>query len=117
MSNPASETTPWNIQSARNLYNIDRWGGNYFDINAEGHVVARPLPESSAAVDVTDVIGEAKGRGLKLPLLIRFQDILRHRVETVNKMFRQSIELYGYQGRYRGDFPVKVNQLSGVNAS
>ncbi len=114
MSNPASENTPWNVQSARAVYNIDRWGASYFDINGEGHVVAKPLPESSAEVDITDVIEEAKGRGLKLPLLIRFQDILRHRVETINKMFRQSIEQYGYQGRYRGVFPIKVNQLREV---
>ena len=114
MSNPESDTSLWNIQSARNLYNIDRWGANYYDINAEGHVVARPSPESSAVVDLTDVIGEAKGRGLRLPLLIRFQDILRHRVETINLMFRQSIEQYGYQGRFRGVFPVKVNQLREV---
>ena len=66
------------------MYNINRWGAKYFDINDAGHVVARPLQEAGAAVDITDVIEEARGRGLKFPLLIRFQDILRHRVEAIN---------------------------------
>ncbi|MCL5097956.1 MAG: arginine decarboxylase, partial [Candidatus Omnitrophica bacterium] len=114
MSNPASDPADWDIQAARGLYNIDRWGANYFDINAEGHVVARPLQEAGAAVDLTDVIEAAKGRGLKFPLLIRFQDILRHRVETINLAFRSSIEQFNYQGHYRGVFPVKVNQLREV---
>jgi len=53
-------------------------------------------------VDITDVIEEAKGRGLKFPLLIRFQDILRHRVEALNLAFRGAITEYNYQGKYRG---------------
>lgn len=114
MSNPANDAGPWNSQTARSLYNIDRWGANYFDINAEGHVVARPLQENGAMVDLTDVVEEAKGRGLKLPLLIRFQDILRHRVETINLAFRNSIEQFNYRGHYRGVFPIKVNQLREV---
>jgi arginine decarboxylase len=104
----------WSIQAARSLYNIDRWGANYFDINEAGHVVAKPLQDAGAAVDITDVIGEAKGRGLRFPLLIRFQDILRHRVESVNQAFRNAIAEFNYQGRYRGVFPVKVNQLREV---
>ena len=65
-------------------------------------------------MDLTDVIEEAKGRGLKFPLLIRFQDILRHRVESINQAFRNSIAEFNYQGKYRGVFPIKVNQLREV---
>jgi arginine decarboxylase len=104
----------WDIQSARHLYNIQSWGAPYFDINEAGHVVARPLLEKGASVDITDVIEEAKGRGLKFPLLIRFQDILRHRVESINLAFRSSIAEFNYQGQYRGVFPIKVNQLREV---
>ncbi len=114
MSISATEVTPWNTQAARSLYNIDRWGANYFDINEEGHVVALPLQEAGASVDLNDVVEEARGRGLKFPLLIRFQDILRHRVQTINLAFRNSIEQFNYKGRYRGVFPVKVNQLREV---
>ena len=114
MSNPLEANAPWSIQDARNLYNVHRWGAKYFDINEAGHVVAKPQQDNGAAVDITDVIEEAKGRGLKFPLLIRFQDILRHRVESINLAFRNSITEYNYQGRYRGVFPIKVNQLREV---
>ncbi|MEI6566941.1 MAG: biosynthetic arginine decarboxylase [Verrucomicrobiota bacterium] len=114
MSNISEASSAWSIQQARNLYNIHRWGADYFDINEAGHVVAKPLMEAGASVDLTDVIEEAKGRGLKFPLLIRFQDILRHRVESINKAFRSAISEFGYQGNYRGVFPVKVNQLREV---
>jgi arginine decarboxylase len=113
MSNPI-EAAPWSIESARALYNIQRWGAKYFDINDAGHVVAKPLQDAGASVDLTDVIEEAKGRGLKFPLLIRFQDILRHRVEAINKAFQNSIAEFNYQGKYRGVFPIKVNQLREV---
>src|SRR5437868_7865422 len=114
MNDPAVTAPAWDIQSARNLYSIHRWGAKYFDINDAGHVVATPHQETGAAVDLTDVIEEAKGRGLKFPLLIRFQDILRHRVESINQAFRNSIAEFNYQGTYRGVFPIKVNQLREV---
>src|SRR5690348_8679259 len=114
MSNQTDANDHWNVQSARNLYNIQRWGAKYFDVNDAGHVVAKPLQENGAAVDITDVIEEAKARGLKFPVLIRFQDILRHRVESINLAFRNSITEYNYQGKYRGVFPIKVNQLREV---
>jgi arginine decarboxylase len=114
MSNSTDAGSPWSIDAARALYNIRRWGAKYYDINEAGHVVARPLQDAGVAVDLTDVIEEAKARGLKFPLLIRFQDILRHRVESLNQAFRNAITEYNYQGRYRGVFPIKVNQLREV---
>src|SRR5579859_6445336 len=114
MSNSNDAAAPWDIESARALYNIHRWGAKYFDINEAGHVVARPQQDAGVAVDLTDVIEEAKARGLKFPVLIRFQDILRHRVEAINKAFQNSIAEFNYQGKYRGVFPIKVNQLREV---
>ncbi len=114
MSNSTDATPPWDIEAARNLYNVQRWGAKYFDINDAGHVVARPAQDAGIDVDITDVIEEAKSRGLKFPLLIRFQDILRHRVESINLAFRNSITEDNYQGKYRGVFPIKVNQLREV---
>ncbi len=114
MNNGSSgEARPWSLDDARHLYNIDRWGAGYFDVNAEGHVVAKPL-QAGAEVDLTDVVEEARGRGLRFPVLIRFQDILRHRVESINQAFRSAIAESGYQGAYRGVFPIKVNQLREV---
>src|SRR5882762_1658345 len=114
MSNSTDGNEGWTIQHARSLYNINRWGAEYFDINEAGRVIAKPLRDTGASVDLTDVIEEARARGLKFPILIRFQDILRHRVESINMAFRNSIAEYGYQGRYRGVFPIKVNQLREV---
>jgi arginine decarboxylase len=114
MSNPCEANGQWDVQQARNLYNVHRWGAEYFDINEAGHVIAKPLRDAGAAVDLTDVIEEAKARGLKFPLLIRFQDILRHRVESINLAFRNAITEFNYQGKYRGVFPIKVNQLREV---
>src|SRR6267143_2274353 len=114
MSDSANAPGSWDIQTARALYNIDRWGAKYFDINEAGRVVAMPQQESGAAVELTDVVEEAKARGLKFPLLIRFQDILRHRVQSINEAFRSSIAEFNYQGKYRGVFPIKVNQLREV---
>ena len=114
MSNSSEAGESWDIQQARNLYSIQRWGAEYFDISEAGRVVAKPLKDAGAAVDLTDVIEEAKARGLKFPLLIRFQDILRHRVESINLAFRSAIAEFNYQGKYRGVFPVKVNQLREV---
>jgi len=116
MNSPTDATPPppWNLEAARALYNIQRWGAKYFDINDAGRVVATPLQEAGATVDLTDVIEEAKARGLKFPVLIRFQDILRHRVEAINKAFQSSITEFNYQGKYRGVFPIKVNQLREV---
>ncbi len=112
MNKPAGAV--WSVQDSRTLYNINRWGAKYFDINDAGHVVVTPLNDAGAAVDLTDVAEEARSRGLRFPLLVRFQDILRHRVEALNKAFRQSIQEYNFQGKYRGVFPIKVNQLREV---
>jgi arginine decarboxylase len=114
MSNSTDGTEPWDIQAARNLYNIHRWGAEYFDINEAGRVIAKPQRDAGADVDLTDVIEEAKARGLKFPVLIRFQDILRHRVESINLAFRSAIAEFNYQGTYHGVFPIKVNQLREV---
>ena len=114
MSNSTDATPHWDTNAARNLYNVHRWGAKYFDINDAGEVVATPLQDAGTSVEISDVIEEARGRGLKFPLLIRFQDILRHRVESINRAFRSSITEFNYQGKYRGVFPIKVNQLREV---
>ncbi len=114
MNEPVNPVKSWGVADARTLYNIDRWGARYFDINEGGHVVVSPLEEQGSSVDVNDIIEEARSRNLKFPLLIRFQDILRHRVEAINQAFRNSIAEFAYQGQYRGVFPIKVNQLREV---
>ena len=104
----------WDVESATSNYNVDGWGCGYFSINANGNVVATPLQEGGGKIDILEVVNEARSRGLSFPLVIRFQDMLRHRVESVNRAFQASITEFGYQGQYRGVFPIKVNQLREV---
>ncbi|MBN8705451.1 MAG: biosynthetic arginine decarboxylase [Bacteroidetes bacterium] len=104
----------WNIESAGKLYNIDGWGIGYFYIDSDGFVVASPTQDPDQTIRITDIIAEAKREGLEFPLQIRFQDLLRHRVEALNEAFQKAIEEQKYQGKYTGVFPIKVNQMREV---
>src|ERR687888_2155858 len=104
----------WDVDAAIATYNVDGWGGGYFTVNPTGNVVARPLQENGGAIDILEVVNEARNRGLSFPLVIRFQDLLRHRVESINRAFQTAITEFGYRNCYRGVFPIKVNQLREV---
>src|SRR5256714_3479448 len=106
--------TDWDVESAIATYNVDRWGGDYFTINGNGNVEVRPLQDNGGAIDVLEVVNEARSRSLGFPLVIRFQDLLRHRVESVNRAFQTAMTEFGYRSEYRGVFPIKVNQLREV---
>ncbi len=114
MSESTVHSNSWSLEAARELYHIKRWGAGYYDINPSGHVVSRPDPDQAYSVDILDIIAEAKRMKLRFPLLIRFQDILRHRVKVINQAFKNAIEECDYKGCYRGVFPIKVNQLREV---
>jgi arginine decarboxylase len=104
----------WDIPAAIALYNIDRWGSGYFTINRFGNIQVMPTQSESQAIDLMEVIQEARQRRLTFPLVIRFQDLLRHRVETINRAFQSAIAEAKYQNVYKGVFPIKVNQLREV---
>src|ERR1700761_4930372 len=110
----ANSSEPWDVARALQTYNIARWGGGYFGVNDAGNMTARPIQDQGPAIDMTAVIEEARDRGLTFPLLLRFQDLLRHRVQVLNEEFRAAIAEAGYQSPYRGVFPIKVNQLREV---
>src|SRR5712675_2664348 len=98
----------WDVEAAISTYNVDGWGTGYFTVNAAGNAEVRPLQEKGGAIDILDVVNEARERGLGFPLVIRFQDLLRHRVETVNRAFHAAMQEFGYRNEYRGVFPIKV---------
>jgi arginine decarboxylase len=108
------EQPPWTVDDSSSLYMIDRWGTGYFDVNPAGDLTVAPLQEGGIAVPIIDVLREAQALNLQAPLLIRFQDLLRHRVETLNAAFNDAIAEHKYRGNYRGVFPIKVNQLREV---
>ena len=68
----------WDVEAAISTYNVDGWGTGYFNINAAGNAEVRPLQDKGGAIDILDVVNEARERGLSFPLVIRFQDLLRH---------------------------------------
>lgn len=106
---------PWTTEDAKELYLIDRWGGGYFDVNAEGQITVAPLQTRGKSVALLDVVDAAiKEEGLKAPLIIRFQDMLHHRVRVLNEAFNRAIQESKFRGAYRGVFPIKVNQLREV---
>lgn len=104
----------WDVDTAISTYNVDGWGTGYFSINEKGNVVAQPLQENGGKIDILEVVNEARTRGLGFPLVIRFQDLLRHRVESINRAFQSAMSEFNYLGQYRGVFPIKVNQLREV---
>jgi arginine decarboxylase len=109
-----AEMKDWDISSALALYNVERWGSPYFTVNPRGHVAVRPCGQPHCEVDMMELVAEARERGLSFPLTLRFQDLLRHRVKTVNEAFAEAIKDAGYGNVYRGVFPIKVNQLREV---
>src|SRR3979409_205614 len=104
----------WDVEAAISTYNVDGWGTGSFSVNSAGSAGRRPRQEKGGAIDILEVVNEARARGLGFPLVIRFQDLLRHRVEAVNRAFQNAINEFGYRGVYRGVFPIKVNQLREV---
>src|SRR3954447_10572434 len=108
------EQPSWTIDDASELYMVNRWGGGYFDVNQNGDLTCAPLKEAGVPIPIIDVLREANALDLKAPLLIRFQDLLRHRVETLNSAFNDAIAEHKCRGSYRGVFPIKVNQLREV---
>src|SRR6266581_3524174 len=106
--------TEWDLESAIATYNVDGWSEGYFTVNGCGNVEAKPLQDNGGSIDILAVVNEARARNLGFPLVIRFQDLLRHRVESVNRAFEAAIAEFGYRNSYRGVFPIKVNQLREV---
>src|SRR3954465_4014436 len=108
---PQPPAEPWTIDSARALYNIDGWGIGFFGINEAGHIVVRPDREKTdRELDLFELANDLEEQGVGLPLLLRFSDILRSRIESLNEKFSRAREEYGYQGGYTTVYPIKVNQ-------
>jgi len=104
----------WSTDDAADLYRVAAWSDGFFTINDKGHVAVTPIDGNPLAIDVMDVIAEARRRKLGFPLLVRFQDILHARVQRLNRAFAEAIDAVGYDNVYRGVYPIKVNQLHEV---
>ncbi|HYG06142.1 MAG TPA: arginine decarboxylase [Stenotrophomonas sp.] len=104
----------WSIDQARKTYSIPHWADGYFDVDAAGHVVVRPTGAEGPAVSLPEVVDAARASGAKLPLLVRFPDILGQRLGKLQSAFAQAQADWDYAGGYTAVYPIKVNQHRGV---
>ncbi|UFP94067.1 biosynthetic arginine decarboxylase [Gloeobacter morelensis] len=101
----------WTIEDSAELYQIRGWGEPYFKINDKGNVAVLPRGEGGGGeIDLFHLVQDIQKRGLNMPLLIRFSDILADRIARLNECFVEAIREYDYPGVYKGVYPVKVNQ-------
>ncbi len=100
----------WKIQDAIETYGVNYWGKGYFSINDSGHVVIHPYKDPQQGLDLKNLVDQLLDRGIQLPLLLRFSDVLRHRVKEMHLAFQTAIEEYKYQSEYCCVYPIKVNQ-------
>jgi arginine decarboxylase len=110
MSSSGGIPRKWNVADSAEVYGVKYWGNNYFAINEAGNAVAHPAGPDGARIDLKELVDEVARRGIGLPLLIRFSDVLKSRIVELNETFRRAIAEYGYKGAYKGVYPIKVNQ-------
>lgn len=104
----------WNIDAARHTYAVPHWGDGYVDINDAGHIVMRPKGATGPALSLPVIVDRARAEGLRLPLLVRFPDILADRLKRLQEAFAKAIGEWNYAGGYTAVYPIKVNQQRGV---
>lgn len=105
-----STSRAWSVHDANELYEVSRWGNDYFAINDAGHVQVQPTREPGRAIDLKELVDRLQVRDIGLPVLIRFTDLIRHRLADIHAAFNTAIEQHQYQGRYCCVYPIKVNQ-------
>ncbi|MEY6433657.1 biosynthetic arginine decarboxylase [Thioalkalicoccus limnaeus] len=102
------------VADCEQIYAIPRWGEGYFRVNASGHLSVRPDPDRPQEIDLAQATERIRDAGLSLPILVRFNDILRHRVRRLHAAFEQARAKTGFEGRYEPVYPIKVNQQRSV---
>jgi len=105
--NPAQ---PWRVEDSLELYHLRAWGQGYFGVNQSGHVVVRPDTTEQHEIDLYEVVEGLLARDLTTPVVVRFSDILAHRLRRLHDAFAQAIAENDYKNRYAAVYPIKVNQ-------
>lgn len=100
----------WTITDASELYDVPRWGKGYFSVNKSGHLVVHPTKDPNLSINMKELIDRLQMRGLDLPILLRFNGILKDRLREINDVFAQAIKDHDYKGKYICVYPIKVNQ-------
>lgn len=107
-------TNVWNVEQARQRYAVPYWGESYFDIDAQGRISAQPRGADGPSLALDDIVAQARAQGSRLPLLVRFSDILHHRRARLQAAFATVMADWEYGGGYTAVFPIKTNQQRGV---
>jgi len=110
MSTAVGIPRKWTVADSAEVYGVKYWGHNYFSVAESGNVQANPAGADGPAIDLKELVDEVARRGIGLPLLIRFSDVLRSRIVELNETFKNAIAEYGYKGEFKGVYPIKVNQ-------
>ncbi len=103
-------TERWSTQDASDLYDVTSWGKGYFSVAANGHLRVHPEKDPARSIDLKELVDTLVLRGISLPILIRFADILKHRMGEIASAFQTAIAEHHYQGNYFCVYPIKVNQ-------
>ena len=106
--------TAWSTEHARKTYSIPHWAEGYVDVDEAGRVLVRPLGEGGIGIALPEIVDKAMERGAKLPLLVRFPDILGDRLRRLQAAFERAQAASGYGGGYTAVYPIKVNQHAAV---
>ncbi|MDD5719546.1 MAG: biosynthetic arginine decarboxylase [Candidatus Krumholzibacteria bacterium] len=101
---------PWTVAKSEQLYGFEHWGAGYFGVNERGNVSVQPDGRGGPALDLHELVEAVRQRDIQLPVLFRFNGILRHRLRVIHGAFRAAIEEYQYRGGYVPVYPIKVNQ-------
>jgi arginine decarboxylase len=110
MSTAVGIPRKWTVADSAEVYGVKYWGHNYFSVAESGNAVAHPGGIEGPAIDLKELVDEVARRGIGLPLLIRFSDVLKSRIVELNETFKNAIAEYGYKGEFKGVYPIKVNQ-------
>lgn len=101
----------WSASMSAELYGINTWGHGYFRVTSNGNVCITPTGQPDGPqVDLFELTQDLMDRGIRVPIMIRFPDIIKARVELINNCFAKAIAEHNYKGRYCGVYPIKVNQ-------
>ncbi|MBY0553141.1 biosynthetic arginine decarboxylase [bacterium] len=104
------KASEWSVENSAKVYGINNWGNGYFRINEQGNVQVTPKNTNGPSVDLYELTQELQDRGIRIPIMIRFPDIIRERVHLLHSCFQKAFADHNYRGQYRGVYPIKVNQ-------
>ena len=105
-----TEVESWSVADASELYEVGRWGNGYFSIHKEGHLCVHPTKDPARFIDLKQLVDRLQLRGIDLPILIRFAEILKHRLGEIHDVFARAMADHKYNGKYCCVYPIKVNQ-------